>query len=242
MLATGASARAQTAAQALSTGTPPASASVNGTAATATPAAAAPPKTWAEGITYGAQVEGGVTGNFDRPADGLNYGRLFDDKANTALLNSVQLTATRAIDPTLSTFDFGFMLQGTYGSDARYTHYLGEFGHVTNDRNQFSILQANVTMHAPVLFKGGIDFKLGQFATLIGYETIDPSTNPFYSHSYNFNFGPFEHTGLIAEAHISPTVDLYGEIDTGESTTFGSGDNNAEPAGLVGVGLNSLAG
>ncbi|NPD67209.1 porin [Lichenicola cladoniae] len=229
-------------AQALSTGTPPASASVNGTAATATPAAAAPPKTWLEGITYGAQVEGGVTGNFDRPADGLNYGRLFDDKANTALLNSVQLTATRAIDPTLSTFDFGFMLQGTYGSDARYTHYLGEFGHVTNDRNQFSILQANVTMHAPVLFKGGIDFKLGQFATLIGYETIDPSTNPFYSHSYNFNFGPFEHTGLIAEAHLNPTVDLYGEIDTGESTTFGNGDNNAKPAGLVGVGLNSLAG
>ncbi|WP_419728673.1 outer membrane beta-barrel protein [Lichenicola sp.] len=242
---TAAQSGAQTGAPAVSTGTTPASASVNGTAATATPAApAAPaaPKTWASTITYGAQLDAGITGNFDRPADGLNYGRLFDDKANTVLLNSLQLTVTRPIDPTLSTYDFGFILQGTYGSDARYTHYLGEFGYLTHDRDQFSILQANVTMHAPWLVKGGIDFKLGQFATLIGYETIDPSTNPFYSHSYNFNFGPFQHTGLQAVAHVNPTLDLYGEVDTGESTTFGGGDNNAEPAGLVGFGLNGLAG
>ncbi|MGI4745983.1 MAG: hypothetical protein ACRYFY_08055, partial [Janthinobacterium lividum] len=49
-------------------------------AQTVAPAPPAPPKTWLESITFGAQVEGGVTGNFDRPADGLNYGRLFDDK------------------------------------------------------------------------------------------------------------------------------------------------------------------
>jgi hypothetical protein len=42
--------------------------------------------------------------------------------------------------------------------------------------------------------------------------------------------------------HVSPMLDLYGEVDTGESTTFGSGDNNAEPAGLAGFGLNGLAG
>ncbi len=218
----------------------PAASGATAPAAAATTAAPAAPKGWASTITYGAQVDAGITGNFDRPADGLNYGRLFDDKANTVLLNGLQLTATRPIDPTLSTFDFGFILQATYGSDARYTHYLGEFGYLTHDRNQFSILQANVTMHAPVLFKGGIDVKLGQFATLIGYETIDPSTNPFYSHSYNFNFGPFEHTGLQAIAHVNPTLDLYGEVDTGESTTFDGGDDNAEPAGLVGVGLNNL--
>ena len=241
-----------TRAQTASTGANPA-VSVNPTlpAASGATAPAAPattaappsaPKSWASTITYGAQVDAGITGNFDRPSDGLNYGRLFDDKANTVLLNGIQLTATRPIDPTLSTFDFGFILQGTYGSDARYTHYLGEFGYLTHDRDQFSILQANVTLHAPVLFKGGIDVKLGQFATLIGYETIDPSTNPFYSHSYNFNFGPFEHTGLQAIAHVNPTLDIYGEVDTGESTTFDGGDNNAEPAGLVGIGLNNLAG
>ncbi|MCQ8277814.1 porin [Acetobacteraceae bacterium KSS8] len=206
---------------------------------TAPPAA---PKTWASAITFGAQVDAGITGNFDRPSDGLNYGRLFDDKANTVLLNNLQLTATRPIDSSSSNYDLGFTLQGTYGSDARYTHYLGEFNNLTHDRNQFSILQADLLLHAPVLTKGGVDFKLGQFATPIGYETIDPSTNPFYSHSYNFNFGPFQHTGLQAVVHLNPTVDLWGQVDTGLSTTFDGGDNNAEPAGLFGIGLNNIAG
>ena len=97
-------------------------------------------------------------------------------------------------------------------------------------------------MHAPWLSAGGIDFKLGQFVTPIGYETIDPSTNPFYSHSYIFNYGPFQHTGLLAEWHLNPTIDLYGQVDTGESTTFDGGDNNGETAGLFGIGLNNLLG
>ncbi|WP_419731236.1 outer membrane beta-barrel protein [Lichenicola sp.] len=221
---------------------PTAAASVNAVGATAAPAAPAAPKSWASTITFGAQVDAGITGNFDRPSDGLNYGRLFDDKANTVLLNQLQLTATRPIDSSSSGYDIGFTLQGTYGSDVRYTHFLGEFDNVTSDRNQFTLLQANLLLHAPWLVKGGIDFKLGQFVTPIGYETIDPSTNPFYSHSYMFNFGPFQHTGLEAVVHVSPMLDIYGEVDTGESTTFGGGDNNAEPAGLVGFGLNGLAG
>ena len=206
------------------------------------PAPPAAPKDWASTITYGAQVDAGITGNFDRPADGLNYGRLFDDKANTVLLNQIQLTATRPIDSSAAGYDLGFILQASYGSDVRYTHYLGEFNFLTSDRNQFTVLQADLLLHTPWLGKGGTDLKLGQFVTPIGYETIDPSTNPFYSHSYLFNFGPFQHTGLQAIVHVNPTLDVYGQIDTGESTTFDGGDNNAEPAGLFGVGLNNIAG
>ena len=246
-IAAGQAARAQTAAPGAAINAPvsapagtPASAPA-GAPASATPAA---PASWASTITFGAQLDAGAEGNFDRPADGLNYGRLFDDKANTLLLNQIQLTATRPINSSATGYDFGFTLQGTFGTDARYLHYLGEFTDATDSRYQYTLLQANVLMHAPWLSAGGIDFKLGQFVTPIGYETIDPSTNPFYSHSYIFNFGPFQHTGLLAEWHLNPTIDLYGQVDTGESTTFGanSGDNNGEPAGLFGFGLNNLAG
>ena len=214
------------------------------TAPVTAPAAAAPPGSWASTINLGLQIDGGIQGNGDRPADGLNYGRLFDDKANTVLLNQVQLTATRPINSSATGYDVGFTLQGTYGSDVRYLHYLGEFTNSISSRNQVTLLQANVLLHAPWLTAGGIDFKLGQFVTPIGYETIDPSTNPFYSHSYIFNYGPFQHTGLLGVAHITPTLDIYGQVDTGESTTFGtgSGDNNSEPAGLFGIGLNNLLG
>ena len=208
------------------------------------PAPAAAPASWASSISLGLQIDGGIQGNGDRPADGLNYGRLFDDKANTLLLNQVQLTLTRSINSSAAGYDVGFTLQGTYGSDVRYLHYLGEFTNVTSDRNQVTLLQANILLHTPWLTAGGIDWKLGQFVTPIGYETIDPSTNPFYSHSYIFNYGPFQHTGLLGEWHVDPTLDLYGQIDTGESTTFGtgSGDNNSRPAGLFGFGLNGLLG
>ncbi len=211
---------------------------------TAPAAAPAAPGPWASTVTLGLQIEGGIQGNGDRPADGLNYGRLFDDKANTALLNQVQLTLTRPINSAATGYDFGFTLQGTYGSDVRYLHYLGEFTNAIGNRNQVTLLQANLLLHAPWLTAGGIDFKLGQFVTAIGYETIDPSTNPFYSHSYIFNYGPFQHTGLLGVWHVNPTLDVYGQVDTGESTTFGngSGDNNSRPAGLFGVGLNGLLG
>ena len=211
------------------------------TAAAKTPAA---PASWASTITLGAQLDAGATFNGNRPADGLNFGRLFTDKANTVLLNQVQLTATRPINSGASGYDFGFILQANGGTDARYIHYLGEFTSLSDSRYQLTLLQANFLAHTPWLTSGGIDWKIGQFVTSIGYETIDPSTNPFYSHSYIFNFGPFQHTGALAEWHVNPTVDLYGQVDTGESTTFGtySGDNNARPAGLVGFGLNNLDG
>jgi hypothetical protein len=73
----------------------------------------------------------------------------------------------------------------------------------------------------------------GQYPTPLGYETIDPSTNLFYSHSYIFNFGlPFKHTGALTVTHLNDVVDVYAGVDTGTNTTFGRlGDNNGRSAG-----------
>ena len=81
--------------------------------------------------------------------------------------------------------------------------------------------------------------KVGQYPTPIGYETIDPSTNPFYSHSYIFNFGlPFKHTGVLAVTHVNDMLDIYTGIDTGTNTTFGPlGDNNGAIGGIGGFNL-----
>ncbi len=208
-------------------------------------ASATPPAqpTWASTIKLTAQVEGGIVFNPDSPKN--NVGQLFTDKANQLQLNQVLLTAQRPIDPKETGWSVGFKLQGLYGSDARYTHFLGELDRVTSDRYQFDITEANVVLHMPLLTEGGIDLKLGQYTTPIGFETIDPSTNPFYSHSYIFNFGvPLKHTGALAIVHATPVVDAYFGIDSGVNTSLGanSGDNNSAPAGLFGFGLNNLLG
>ena len=72
--------------------------------------------------------------------------------------------------------------------------------------------------------------------TPLGYETIDPSTNPFYSHSYIFQFGlPFKHTGALTATHVNRRLDVYAGIDTGTNTTFGPlGDNNGAVGGIGG--------
>ena len=155
---------------------------------------AKPPATWASSITFGLQIEAGFTANTQKTSN--NFGQLFTDKPNTILLNQTLFTVARAIDPKETGWDVGFKLQLLGGTDARYTHFLGEFDRASKSRYQYDIVEANVTLHAPVLTEGGIDAKVGQYSTPLGYETIDPVTNPFYSHSYIFNFGiPLKHTG-----------------------------------------------
>ena len=197
---------------------------------------------WASTVSLNAQFEGGVVFNPAGPK--TNFGQLFTDHANQATLNQVLLTFQRAIDPKQTEWDLGFKLQGLYGSDARYTHFLGEFDQVTQDRYQFDVIEANITLHAPVLTDGGIDVKAGQYSTPIGFETIDPSTNPFYSHSYIFNFGiPLKHTGAYATVHATSVLDIYAGIDSGVNTSLGArGDNNSAAAELFGFGLNLLDG
>jgi hypothetical protein len=210
----------------------------------APPAADAPPPGyWINGIHLSAQIDAGITGNFAGPKE--NFGQLFNDKPNTVLLNQILLTANKPLDPKATGFDWGFKLQGMYGSDARYTHFLGELDRVNPyDRNQFDIVEANVLLHLPVLTDGGIDLKAGQYSTPLGFETIDPSTNPFYSHSYIFTFGlPLKHTGLLTVSHVSPMVDVYLGLDTGSNTTFGPlGDDNSAVAMLTGFNLTLMDG
>ena len=140
----------------------------------------------------------------------------------------------RDTDPKATSYDFGFKLQGMYGSDARIIHTLGVFDHAIADRNQIDVVEANVTAHTPWLSDGGMDFKGGIYPTPLGFEVINPSLNPFYSHSYIFNYGlPFKHLGLLATWHATPMFDFYLGIDTGTNTSIGNGggDNNHRPGG-----------
>ena len=205
--------------------------------------APAQPQSWIDGIKFGAQFDVGATINPVSPQDNLNFGRLFDDKANQVLLNQLLVSVARLPDPKATDYDFGFQIQALYGSDARYVQFMGELNSTFASRNQLAFINANVQAHLPWLTEGGIDVKVGQYPTPLGFEVIDPSTNPFYSHSYIFNFGlPFVHTGVLTTTHVNPMLDVYAGVDTGVNTTFGEGDNNGAVAGLAGVNLTLLDG
>ncbi len=196
---------------------------------------------WASTVKLGFQGEAGIIGNTLSPDNNRNFGMLFTDSANRPVLNQLLATVSRDIDPKATTVDVGFKLQVMYGSDSRITHTLGVFDQLIHDRDQLDIVEADISIHLPYLFAGGIDLKAGIYPTPLGVEVIDPKGNPFYTHSYIFNYGlPFKHTGVLATAHVNDTVDIYGGIDSGVNTgiAYGAGDNNQRPGGIAGIGLN----
>jgi hypothetical protein len=213
----------------------------------ASPSEPAKPSSWWDTFAITGHVEGGVAYNSRAPSDGNNFGQLFGDRANTALLNQAMLTVQRPIDPKAPAFDFGFKFQGMYGTDARYTHFLGEWDEAINDIGQIDIVEANLLFHLPFRNGSSVDFKIGQYASPMSAEVISAPDNPLYSHSYIFYFGvPFKHTGGMATIHVNDTVDIYAGLDTGANTSIGccsiySGDNNSALAFLGGFGLNGLA-
>jgi hypothetical protein len=180
-------------------------------------------------VTIWGHVDQGVTGNFDDPNNRLNFGRLFDDRANDYRLNQALLTVDRVLAPEEGKFDWGFRAQFLYGSDARFIHTLGVLDNVTDDTIQPDIVEAFGTAHFPVLTKGGLDLKIGQFVTLMGAEVIDAEGNQFYSHSYIFNFGiPFKHVGVLLTEHATDQFDVMLGVVRGINT--GAFDNNDNPA------------
>ena len=200
---------------------------------------------WASSIKFGVQVEGGITGNPQDPRNHRNFGSLTTDNANHPVLNQALFTVSRDVDPKATSVDVGFKLQALYGSDARIYQTEGVLDQLIHDRNQLAIIEASVSARFPGLFANGTDVKAGIFPTPLGFETIDPKTNTFYSHSYIFNYGlPFKETGVLATAHVSDLVDVYLGISSGNETFigYGTGDNNNRPSGIVGFGLNFYGG
>src|SRR5258708_10726474 len=97
---------------------------------------AAAPANWSDTLKFWGHVDAGITGNPDDPSNGINFGHLFTDRANRPLLNQLLLTAERPLDPKAEGYDFGFKLQGLYGSDARYTHSFNLLDRSIGGRNQ----------------------------------------------------------------------------------------------------------
>lgn len=207
----------------------------------------AQPAEWLDAVKFYGHLEAGFTGNPDDPGNQRNLGRLFDDHANRPVVNQLMFDAERPLDPKATGYDFGFKFEPMFGTDSRFTHVYNLFDHAIDDSYQISLVEAYGSAHVPGIGEGGMDGKLGIFASPMSAETIDATQNLLYSHSYIFNFGvPFQHTGFLTTTHVSSLVDIYAGLDTGVNAWLGrsgGGRNNETwPHGQTGLGLNLLDG
>src|SRR5258708_25610872 len=110
-------------------------------------------------------------------------------KADGFNLNVVQLKLEKPIDPT-DAWAAGYKVDLIFGPDAN--SLATQSSGVAAD---FGIKQAYVALHAPV--GNGLDFKIGVWDTIIGYEVFESGNNPNFTRSYGYIMEPTTHTGLL---------------------------------------------
>ena len=136
------------------------------------------------------------TGNVNNPA--IPFAG--PSKADGFNLNYVQLTIQKPLDAQ-DQWAAGYRVDLGYGDD------LAVFGTTTGNAG---IKQAYVNLRAPI--GNGVEFKMGVFDTIIGYETFERVNNPHYTHSYAYGVEPTSHTGLLASYQLTELIGVTGGI------------------------------
>lgn len=82
------------------------------------------------------------------------------------------------------------------------------------------IRQAYVTLRTPV--GNGIDWKVGIWDTIIGYESSSDPLNPNYTRSYGYTIEPTTHTGILATYRLNDLVTAQAGIADSSNVKFGT--------------------
>jgi hypothetical protein len=188
------------------------------------------------GINIYGHIELGWTHNFDDPSTGQNAFRSFDFEHDEHTLNQIDLTIARVVDYRQQKWDVGFLMEWMYGGDAGLIHANGIFDWydgVRDPENQFDPVQFYVDVTMP--FLNGSRLRMGKFANLVGFESINPTQDfiGFYSRSFVFGTGyPFTHLGALYTFDIDAARrwTLTAGITRGDEQGFE--DNNDVPAFL----------
>jgi len=161
------------------------------------------------------------TGNGHPPPFAYNAGK--QDGFN---VNVVKITLEKPLDE--GQWAAGYKIDLALGPDgatpAGTGGSLGSGGFGT-----FPIKEAYVVVRAPV--GNGLDFKIGRFNSVIGYESFDSANNPNYTRSYGYTMEPTEHTGVLASYQCNKLVSFSAGIaNTATSLGLNARSTRAESA------------
>ncbi len=141
------------------------------------------------------------TGNNNQPGFAFNGA----NKADGFNLNAVKIALERPLDE--GTWAAGYKAEIALGPDANAL--------ALGNGSSRAIKQAYVALRAPL--GTGLDFKVGVFDTIIGYETFDAGSNPNFTRSYGYTIEPTTHTGVLATYQFN---DIVG-VSAGVANSFG---------------------
>ena len=135
------------------------------------------------------------------------------------LLNQAAFVLERRLE-SQEDWGWGFRAEFYMGADAAMLRPVNGFG-PQEQRFGTDFRQAYVSLHAPVLTDGGIDFKFGRQYIPLGYETTMAPYRPLYSQSYVWIYSQNgATTGATATIHVAPKLDVIGGVTLGVNSLF----------------------
>jgi hypothetical protein len=160
------------------------------------------------------------TGNANPPPVKFNNGK--QDGFN---LNVVQVSIAKPLDE--SEWSAGYRFDAWFGPDANTlnTASLNGGSQTFYPNRDFAIRQAYVALRTPI--GNGLDWKIGVFDSIIGYESVAGPSNPNYTRSYGHSIEPQTITGILATYRFNDHVSVAGGIgNTVGPTINGRAFNN----------------
>jgi len=128
------------------------------------------------------------------------------DRQDGFNVNTINLLLEKPIDE--GTWSAGYKFETMFGPDANVMP-----GALTSG---VAIKQGYAALRAPI--GNGIDFKVGQFDPIVGYEVTESYKNPNFSRSLGFNnLEPFGHTGILASYQVNDIIGVSGGVANGDS-------------------------
>jgi len=131
--------------------------------------------------------------------NGALPGRAFDGVGRVDGFNvhQINLTVEKPLDE--GTWSAGYKAELTFGPDGAMYDASGQH-----------IKQAYVALRAPL--GNGLDFKVGAFDTIIGYEAFNSVANPNFSRSFGWQLEPTQHTGVLASYQVTDWLGIAGGV------------------------------
>ncbi len=176
----------------------------------------------------------------------------FNDQANSFQQIQTWLEVAKNIDTSKKEVQLGFKGSIFYGSDYRFTLARGLANEQIEDRRNYGYdpIYLYAEIFLPNLGGNGTTVRAGRWGTLIGYEVIDAVNTPFLTKSYNFQYNPFTHTGVMATTQINDNVTMYHGVVTGSDVfidpagraTYVGGVKYAPSEGKSSIAFNTVIG
>ncbi|MSU33526.1 MAG: hypothetical protein EXS36_00110 [Pedosphaera sp.] len=147
-------------------------------------------------------------------------------------LNVAKIALEKPLDE--GSWSAGYKLETLFGPDAAG---LPGNGTLTSG-NSFGLKQAYVALRAPV--GNGLDFKVGRFDPIIGYEVFDSYANPNFSRSFGYAIEPLTHTGVLVSYKVTDLIGISaGVANTDQSTVARSGNAETKKTYMGGIVLTA---